>query len=70
MSTLADHTASAFGLRSTLTLAHSALPDAPVVPDTPRTSLFDRARLIVVAASRRVSRPAPDVAKDPAMAQG
>ncbi len=70
MSNLSDHIILNSGVRQTLSLAHSALPDAPVVPDTPRVSLIDRARLAIVAASRFVSRPAPDVAKDPAVAQG
>lgn len=70
MSTVTDHAVAAIGLKSTLSLSHSALPDAPVVPDTPRTSLIDRARLTVVAASRLISRPVPTPSQEPVMTQG
>lgn len=59
MSTATDFTVASIGLKSALSLSRSALPDAPVVPDTPRTSLIERARLTVVAASRLISRPMP-----------
>jgi hypothetical protein len=69
LSNLSDHILLNNGVRRTLSLAHSALPDAPVVPDTPRASLIDRARLTIVAASRFVSRPAPALPAEPATGQ-
>lgn len=65
-----DHAVSSIGLTQMLTLAHSALPDAPVVPDIPRDSLANRARRAIDTTRRFVGRPAPVLPENPVMTQG
>jgi hypothetical protein len=70
LNTTSDFAGASIGLIPTISLSRSALPDAPVVPDTPRPLLIDLARLTVVAASRLISRPMPTLPEKPAMTQG
>lgn len=66
----ADHAIAATGLTDVImSQARSALPDAPVVADTPRTSLIARARRAVAATRGYFSRPAPALPAGPATGQ-
>lgn len=69
MSHISDYASASIALDATSSLARSALPDAPIVPDEPRASLVDRARRAIAAGRRLVYRPTPAL-KHPAMTQG
>lgn len=70
MNNAPDHAVAGIGLDHIMSLATSALPDAPVVPDIPRDSLVTRARRAIAFAGRVINRPAPTLPEHSAMMQG
>lgn len=69
MNTASDHIVAGIGLAQAMSLATSALPDAPIVPDVPRGSIITRARRAIAAARQFVSRPTLSPSKEPTIAQ-